>query len=171
MGARRRPIVVLALLGAVATLALWAQPRGGTPLEEPFRGVTTDGEVVEGLYALEATGVSTAPIAAVRLDRRKQPLIMSYPFRPPMPDRVVVRLLTAVLEEQRPFRERMTQVAEHRLQIEFFGVGADVVNAGYVKLGELLDGLQEDNDDGDVVRGSVVLGQVHQVVAYLRKVV
>ena len=31
-------------------------------LAEPFRGVTTDGEVVPGLFAIRSTGVSTAPV-------------------------------------------------------------------------------------------------------------
>ena len=32
------------------------------PLAEPFRGVTTDGTIVPGLFAIRATGVSTAPV-------------------------------------------------------------------------------------------------------------
>ncbi len=32
------------------------------PLAEPFRGVTTDGTVVPGLFPIRATGVSTAPM-------------------------------------------------------------------------------------------------------------
>jgi len=35
-----------------------------TALAEPFKGVTTDGNVVGGLYAVEAAGVSTEPIRA-----------------------------------------------------------------------------------------------------------
>ena len=31
-------------------------------LAEPFRGITTDGRVVPGLYAIRSTGVSTAPV-------------------------------------------------------------------------------------------------------------
>lgn len=33
-------------------------------LAEPFRGITTDGEVTEGLYSIESTGVSTEPVRA-----------------------------------------------------------------------------------------------------------
>lgn len=36
-----------------------AEARG---LAEPFRGVTTDGEVVSGLFPIRSTGVSTAPV-------------------------------------------------------------------------------------------------------------
>lgn len=34
----------------------------GTPLTEPFRGITTDGTVVPDLFPIRATGVSTAPV-------------------------------------------------------------------------------------------------------------
>ncbi|GAB3466496.1 DUF3500 domain-containing protein [Azotobacter salinestris] len=40
-------------------LSAEAEARG---LAEPFRGVTTDGEVVRGLFPLRSTGVSTAPV-------------------------------------------------------------------------------------------------------------
>jgi hypothetical protein len=36
--------------------------RAERALAEPFRGVTTDGHVVHGLFALQQTGVSTRPI-------------------------------------------------------------------------------------------------------------
>jgi hypothetical protein len=36
--------------------------QGQDPLAEPFRGVTTDGTVVPGLFPLRATGVSTTPV-------------------------------------------------------------------------------------------------------------
>src|SRR5690606_2841372 len=32
------------------------------PLAEPFRGVTTDGTVVPGLFPIRATGVTTEPV-------------------------------------------------------------------------------------------------------------
>jgi hypothetical protein len=35
-----------------------------TGLAEPFRGITADGKVEAGLFALKSTGVSTAPVAA-----------------------------------------------------------------------------------------------------------
>jgi hypothetical protein len=51
------------------TLAAWygitAQPgqsREQAALAEPFRGVTTDGRPVEGLFPIRVTGVSTAPV-------------------------------------------------------------------------------------------------------------
>lgn len=57
-----------ALTTAVAITAL-AQPpgnpfaeRAARALEAPFVGLTTDGEIVPGLYEIEATGVSTAPV-------------------------------------------------------------------------------------------------------------
>jgi hypothetical protein len=55
-------------LGAVAAAALLAFPRQGAgvrqqdPLAEPFRGVTTNGAVIAGLFPVRATGVSTAPV-------------------------------------------------------------------------------------------------------------
>jgi Protein of unknown function (DUF3500) len=42
-------------------LALRAQP-GRDPLAEPFKGVTTNGTVAEGLFPIRATGVTTAPV-------------------------------------------------------------------------------------------------------------
>lgn len=36
--------------------------RGLQALEEPFRGVTTDGDVVDGLFQLSPTGISSQPI-------------------------------------------------------------------------------------------------------------
>jgi hypothetical protein len=37
---------------------------GGAALTEPFRGVTTNGTVVPGLFPVRATGVTTAPVVA-----------------------------------------------------------------------------------------------------------
>jgi hypothetical protein len=51
----------LPLLGAVA-----AQPQRD-PLAEPFKGVTTNGEVVAGLFPIRATGVSTGPVREAAL--------------------------------------------------------------------------------------------------------
>jgi hypothetical protein len=36
--------------------------RAERALAEPFRGVTTDGQVVPGLFSLQQTGISTKPI-------------------------------------------------------------------------------------------------------------
>jgi len=36
--------------------------RAERALAEPFRGVTTDGQVIPGLFALQQTGISTRPI-------------------------------------------------------------------------------------------------------------
>jgi len=53
-------------------LAAWVATRSGTgpavgqqrqdPLAEPFKGVTTNGTVVAGLFPIRASGVSTAPV-------------------------------------------------------------------------------------------------------------
>ena len=37
--------------------------RAEAALAEPYRGVTTDGQVVPGLFPFQQTGVSTRPIA------------------------------------------------------------------------------------------------------------
>jgi len=56
---------------ALAALAAWygvsaqsGQSREQVALAEPFRGVTTDGSVVDGLFPIRVTGVSTAPVVA-----------------------------------------------------------------------------------------------------------
>lgn len=45
----------------VTGVVLSAQPAAGQ-LDQPFRGVTTDGTVRTGLFPIRATGVSTAPV-------------------------------------------------------------------------------------------------------------
>ena len=47
------------VLIGVAALAAMQRP---DPLTEPFKGVTTNGRVVPGLFPIRSTGVSTAPI-------------------------------------------------------------------------------------------------------------
>jgi len=71
-----RKAVVSVLLVLVGVLVLFAgaalvdaAQRGGRggeaqALAEPFKGVTTDGNVIGGMYSIEATGVSTAPVRA-----------------------------------------------------------------------------------------------------------
>ena len=78
---RVRSVVLLCLMLAgvavVATRAGTAQPAGETRaarfdrmsrdaeargLADPFKGVTADGTVVPRLFAIESTGVSTAPV-------------------------------------------------------------------------------------------------------------
>jgi hypothetical protein len=59
----------LAVLGGVLTGVLVLTVALGAvqqqdPLSEPFLGVTTDGTVVPGLFSIEATGVTTAPMKA-----------------------------------------------------------------------------------------------------------
>jgi hypothetical protein len=44
------------------SLAIVAAQRAPDPLDEPFKGVTTNGTVATGLFPVRATGVSTAPV-------------------------------------------------------------------------------------------------------------
>ena len=46
----------------VAIAAAQGPPQGPGPLEEPFKGVTTNGTVTPGLFPVRSTGVSTAPV-------------------------------------------------------------------------------------------------------------
>jgi hypothetical protein len=57
------PRTVLALTSAaiLVGLGLRAQP-ARDPLAEPFKGVTANGALVEGLFPIRATGVTTAPV-------------------------------------------------------------------------------------------------------------
>jgi hypothetical protein len=64
---RRVILVVFALLVAVAAFnnnAFTQGPggRGQASLDEPFKGVTTEGNVVSGLFSIRSTGVSTGPV-------------------------------------------------------------------------------------------------------------
>ena len=56
------PAVLLILMLAAVPAA--AQFNERNALAEPFRGVTTDGTVRTGLFGIESTGVSTAPVKA-----------------------------------------------------------------------------------------------------------
>lgn len=64
------PRAALALAGLAAAAAASSQPQGGNPfaermrqsLSEPMVGLTTDGTPEPGLFEVEETGVSTAPI-------------------------------------------------------------------------------------------------------------
>jgi hypothetical protein len=53
---------LLAPLPVVAMLEPQGGRGGGAALAEPFKGVTTDGSVVTGLFPIRATGVSTAAV-------------------------------------------------------------------------------------------------------------
>ena len=67
-----RPIVVFAAVLSIAAIAVAAPDVFRAPLKlrdesararaEPFKGVTTDGKAVPGLFALAQTGVSTEPV-------------------------------------------------------------------------------------------------------------
>jgi hypothetical protein len=64
-----RAAAVLALLALLPGLPRFRDDaasgqQGQDPLAEPFRGVTTDGKVIAGLFPIRATGVSTAPVRA-----------------------------------------------------------------------------------------------------------
>jgi hypothetical protein len=58
-----RTVSAVAVLVGALFLAVGAIQQQD-PLAEPFRGVTTDGTVQAGLFAIEATGVTTAPMKA-----------------------------------------------------------------------------------------------------------
>ena len=72
MRTRSRLAALLLLPPALAALAAWhgvsaqtgtsGQSREQKALAEPFRGVTTDGRPIEGLFPVRVTGVSTAPV-------------------------------------------------------------------------------------------------------------
>jgi Protein of unknown function (DUF3500) len=66
---RKRIIVSLSIIAGLTTVTaatLLAQrgPRdgGGASLSEPFRGITTDGKIEEGLFKIKSTGVTTKPV-------------------------------------------------------------------------------------------------------------
>ncbi|HUE97595.1 MAG TPA: DUF3500 domain-containing protein [Longimicrobiaceae bacterium] len=59
--ARSGPLAaVVAALSVASGAQIHAQQ--GDPLAEPFRGITTDGTVVQGLFPIRATGVSTEAV-------------------------------------------------------------------------------------------------------------
>ena len=55
-----RTAILVSVLAPLPVLAIW-QPQPPKPLE-PFRGVTTDGTPIAGLFPIKATGVSTRPV-------------------------------------------------------------------------------------------------------------
>jgi hypothetical protein len=60
---RRRLLLPVAFAAVLfAALAARAQFGGPDPAADPFKGVTTDGTVRTGLFAVRATGVSTKPV-------------------------------------------------------------------------------------------------------------
>jgi hypothetical protein len=59
---RRLVLLSSLIVVAVCALALKAQQGGPDPATDPFKGVTTDGTVRPGLFAIRSTGVSTAPV-------------------------------------------------------------------------------------------------------------
>ncbi len=56
-------VLVVALVVGVATTFGAAAQFGARALDEPFKGITTDGTPVAGLFAVRSTGVSTEPVA------------------------------------------------------------------------------------------------------------
>ncbi len=56
-------LALLLMLAAAPALAQFAAAERNA-LAEPFRGVTTDGTVQPGLFRIQSTGVSTAPVKA-----------------------------------------------------------------------------------------------------------
>ena len=76
-------ILLIALIAFVAFVALWPMsasrllyPTIETLMLDDFVGITTDGEVRADLFAVEPTGIPTAPVAAAagagRVVERKQ---------------------------------------------------------------------------------------------------
>jgi hypothetical protein len=63
-----RILLWASVIPALAIAAFAGQQQRPGPLAEPFKGVTTDGTIVSGLFPIRATGVSTAPVreAAVK---------------------------------------------------------------------------------------------------------
>jgi hypothetical protein len=60
-GRVRLAAALLALAGMILLAGVLAADRAQEPLE-PFVGITTDGNVVEGLFPIRSTGVSTEPV-------------------------------------------------------------------------------------------------------------
>jgi hypothetical protein len=52
----------LSALPIVAVVAAQGSTQKPDPLDEPFKGVTTNGTIVPGLFPIRSTGVSTAPV-------------------------------------------------------------------------------------------------------------
>ncbi len=59
---RLRIALWLSAVPIVAAVAAQGPPQGPNPLDEPFKGVTTNGTVTPGLFPIRSTGVSTAPV-------------------------------------------------------------------------------------------------------------
>jgi hypothetical protein len=59
-----RPLVLALLLVSSGTVLVVRAQRGGgpDPAADPFKGVTSDGQVQPGLFAIRATGVTTRPV-------------------------------------------------------------------------------------------------------------
>jgi hypothetical protein len=57
-----RIVLWVSALPIVAAVAAQGPPQGPNPLDEPFKGVTTNGTVTPGLFPIRSTGVSTAPV-------------------------------------------------------------------------------------------------------------
>ena len=57
-----RTALWLSALPIVAVVAAQGPTQKPDPLDEPFKGVTTNGTVVPGLFPIRSTGVSTAPV-------------------------------------------------------------------------------------------------------------
>jgi len=57
----------LSAVPIVAVVAAQGPTQKPDPLEEPFKGVTTNGTVMAGLFPIRSTGVSTAPVRAAAI--------------------------------------------------------------------------------------------------------
>lgn len=59
----RAIVLMVAALSATASAQFWREAETKA-LAEPFKGITADGSLVPGLFAVQSTGVSTAPVKA-----------------------------------------------------------------------------------------------------------
>ena len=58
-----RPLVLSVLIATSGTVLVVRAQRGGPdPATDPFKGITADGRVSPGLFAVRATGVTTRPV-------------------------------------------------------------------------------------------------------------
>jgi hypothetical protein len=65
---QRNPMPARHLPSPLTDMIVQTLARADQELASPFKGMTTDGQLVDGLYPLQSTGVSTAPIVSAAQD-------------------------------------------------------------------------------------------------------
>ncbi|MFB8830323.1 DUF3500 domain-containing protein [Azotobacter sp. CWF10] len=164
------PAICALLLGALAPgdAALAQQPSSerarrmsaeaeARGLAEPFRGVTTDGEVVRGLFPIRPTGVSTAPVrkaaeaflATLTPEQRARTL---FPVEDPewrkwMNQHFYIRQGTGFKEMSGPQREAAFELLRASLSAKGLRQSRDIMRLNQ-RLGELNDGNFAEYDEG-----------------------